>query len=422
MSRVSIEGPVAGALWEVLAAAENAAPVDAVEAVTAQLVASLGATSASFLVADLSGRAFVRLAHVPAGPAPGTRLRDQEAATALPFDGGPQEQAVRSQRIQVHPRQGSQVVIAPVTERGEAIGLLEITLPADPDEVALDAIAKGAHALAFVVIAARRHTDLFEWGQRTTPFSLAAEIQRRLLPSAFTCEASAFALSAWLEPSASIAGDTFDYSLARDTLSMSITDAMGHGVNSALLATLGVSSLRNSRRQGLSLTDQASYANQALSTNPPGGFGFVTGLLAQLDLRTGVLAMVNAGHVLPLLVRDGTVESVILPVNRPFGMIREEIYRATEVRLRAGDRLVLLTDGMLERRAAALDLTTRLRELTGTHPREVVRALADAALEVAGPVLSDDASLLVLDWYDGHEGPRSTRSGADPDRASTPVE
>jgi hypothetical protein len=50
-------------------------------------------------------------------------------------------------------------------------------------------IAAAGHALAYVIIANRRHTDLFEWGQRTTPFSLAAEIQRRLLPSAFTCEA-----------------------------------------------------------------------------------------------------------------------------------------------------------------------------------------------------------------------------------------
>ena len=53
----------------------------------------------------------------------------------------------------------------------------------------MDDIAAAAHALAYVVIAARRHTDVFEWGQRTTPFSLAAEIQRRLLPSSYTCEA-----------------------------------------------------------------------------------------------------------------------------------------------------------------------------------------------------------------------------------------
>jgi hypothetical protein len=44
------------------------------------------------------------------------------------------------------------------------------------------------------VIANRRHTDLFEGGQRSTPFNLSAEIQRRLLPPAFTCEAGALTL------------------------------------------------------------------------------------------------------------------------------------------------------------------------------------------------------------------------------------
>ena len=155
--------------------------------------------------------------------------------------------------------------------------------------------------LAFVVIANRRHTDLFEWAQRSTPFTLPAEIQRRLLPAAFTCEAGAFTLSAWLEPAATIGGDTFDYSLARDVLHLSVTDAMGHGVASALTATLCVGSLRNTRRAGGSLLEQAAAANRALleHASSTGTEGFATGLLGRLDLRTGTLALVNAGHVPP---------------------------------------------------------------------------------------------------------------------------
>ena len=112
-----------------------------------------------------------------------------------------------------------------------------------------------------MVIANRRYTDLFEWGQRTTPFTLSGEIQRRLLPSSFTCEGSSFTLSGWLEPAANIGGDTFDYSIARHVLHFSVTDAMGHGVASALTATLGVGSLRNSRRRGVGLVEQAAAAN-----------------------------------------------------------------------------------------------------------------------------------------------------------------
>ncbi|MFI7575756.1 PP2C family protein-serine/threonine phosphatase [Micromonospora sp. NPDC049497] len=405
-------------LGNVLHAVEDAAPVDAVEAVTRGIGVDLGALWVSFLVADMSGRALVRLAHVPFGTRPGRRRQDEDVATVLPFDGGPQEQALRLQRVQVRSSGDDHVVMAPVTQRGEAIGLLEISLPVEPDNDALAEISRAAHALAFVVIAARRHTDLFEWGQRTTPFSLAAEIQRRLLPSSFTCEAGSFTLSAWLEPAASIGGDTFDYSLARNLLHLSITDAVGHGVHSALTATLCVGSLRHTRRRGHTLLDQAQAANSALIESPPGGFTFATGLLGRLDLRTGVLAMVNAGHPTPLLVRDGTVQPLALPVDPPFGVLRHGTYRTTDVPLRPDDRLILLTDGMLERGAARLDLPARLPGLTGLHPREVVRELGDAILDVAGPTLPDDACMLVLDWHGDHGDERSTMAGADPHRAS----
>jgi glycine cleavage system aminomethyltransferase T len=58
------------------------------------------------------------------------------------------------------------------------------------------------------VIANRRYADLFEWGQRSVPLSLAAEIQHRLLPGSFTCEAGQFTLAAWLQPAGEVGGDT----------------------------------------------------------------------------------------------------------------------------------------------------------------------------------------------------------------------
>ena len=95
----------------VLAAAEAASPVDAVEAVTRELGLALGATKVSFLIADLSGRALVRLAHVRLRTAegvdigtpvaPGERRAVEESATVMPFDGGPAELAVRTQEVQV---------------------------------------------------------------------------------------------------------------------------------------------------------------------------------------------------------------------------------------------------------------------------------------------------------------------------------
>ncbi|WP_285681848.1 PP2C family protein-serine/threonine phosphatase [Actinoplanes sp. NBRC 103695] len=413
------ESPASGAdLNDVLLAVEKAAPVDAVKAVTRTIGSNLDALWVSFLVADMSGRALVRLVHTTTGRVSGARRQDQDVALVLPFNGGPQEQALRTQQVLVE-RDGDQfVVLAPVTQRGEAIGLLEIALPSAPTETTVQQVSRAAHTLAFVVIANRRHTDLFEWGQRTTPFTLAAEIQRRLLPEAFTCEADSFTLSAWLEPAASIGGDTFDYSLARDLLHLSITDAVGHGVDSAITATLCVSGLRNARRRGATLLDQAQAANQAVLDNTPAGSLFATGLLGRLTLSSGVLDVVNAGHPTPLLVRDGRVEHVALSVNRPLGVLRHKPYRASSLQLLPGDRLVLVTDGMLERGAAAIDLPARLQDLTRLHPREVVRVLGDLVLDVAGPALPDDACLLVLDWYGGHGDTRSTTAGADPHRAS----
>ncbi|MGC4806828.1 PP2C family protein-serine/threonine phosphatase [Micromonospora sp. DT233] len=404
---------------EMLDAAENASPVDAVEAVTRELGAALGARSVAFLIADLSGRALVRLAHAPPGD-PGAGRRDgDEVARVLPFDGGPVEQALRTQTVRVVAQPDGWTVLAPVTDRGEVIGLLEMILPAEPAERALEEIARTAHLLAFVVIANRRHTDLFEWGQRTTPFTLSGEIQRRLLPSAFTCEGSSFTLSGWLEPAASIGGDTFDYSVARDVLHFSVTDAMGHGVASALTATLGVGSLRNNRRRGAELVEQADAANADVAAHSAGSGSFITAVIGRLDLRTGVCALLNAGHVPPLLVRDGETRVLALPANFPLGMFDDEDYRSAEITLRPGDRLVVVTDGMRERNAASLDLPAMLGSITDLHPREAVRALADAVLEVSGPALADDATLFIVDWHGGHGDERRSCAGADQARASS---
>ncbi|MFI5916547.1 PP2C family protein-serine/threonine phosphatase [Dactylosporangium sp. NPDC051541] len=403
-----------------LGAVEDAAPVDAVEAITRELAKALDARSASFLIADFGGRALVRLAHAASGDAGGhdVRRRHDEVATVLPLDGGPMEQTLRTQEPQVFAGGDAWTVWAPVTERGEAIGLLELVLPVEPAVGALVELGRVAHLLGFVVIANRRHTDLFEWGQRTTPFNLSAEIQRRLLPGAFTCEAGAFTLAGWLEPAASIAGDTFDYSLARDLLHFSLTDAMGHGVASALTATLGVGSLRNTRRQGRTLVEQAQAANAAVAEHAGAGSSFLTAVLGRVDLASGVCTLINAGHLPPLLVRDGDVEPVRLPKNFPLGMLPDSTFVGADVPLRAGDRLVIVTDGMTERRAAQLDLHAEVRRVAGLHPREATRALADAVLAVAGPVLADDATLLIIDWYDEHILGRRSRSGADSDRAS----
>jgi serine phosphatase RsbU (regulator of sigma subunit) len=295
-------------------------------------------------------------------------------------------------------------------------------LPDEPATELVAEIAQLAHLLAFVVIANRRHTDLYEWGQRTRPLSLSAEIQHRLLAGPQTCEARAFTLAGWLEPAAAIAGDTFDFSLARDVLHLSITDAMGHGVAAALDATLCVSSLRNTRNEGAMLLEQITSANQALAEHATSRRieDFVTGLIGRLDLRTGMLSLVNAGHVAPYLARGSRVTDVDLPVNLPLGLFADVAYRSGQITLQAGDRFVLVTDGMLERHAAGLDLAQAISDTRVLHPREAVRTLADDVLAATGGVLRDDATVLCLDWYGEHGRDRDSRHGADRTRSSKP--
>jgi serine phosphatase RsbU (regulator of sigma subunit) len=417
-------------VWQVLAAADAASPVDAVEAVAAELGAAFGAEAVSFLIADMSGRALIRLAHVPLQARVGADRRDhEERATAFPFDGGPAEQTLRTQTVQVLPPEDAAgtsdrwQVLAPVTERGDVLGLIEMTLASEPSAETVRAIAEVAHLMSYVVIANRRHTDLFEWGQRTRPFTLSAEIQQRLLPYSRCCEATAFTLVGWLEPAASIGGDTFDYSLARDVLHLSLTDSMGHGVGSAITATVCVASLRGSRRIGAALVEQAQDANTSLCRHASvgGTDDFATGLLGRVDLTTGALEIVNAGHVPPFLLRSGQVSTVALQPDLPLGMFADTTYGSTRVALVPGDRIVFVTDGMLERNVARADLPATLAETRSLHPREAVREMADMALEAAGHALTDDATVLCLDWHGSHHRDRASTAGADSDRASDPL-
>jgi serine phosphatase RsbU (regulator of sigma subunit) len=136
-------------------------------------------------------------------------------------------------------------------------------------------------------------------GQRSVPLSLAAEIQHRLLPAAYTCEADQFSLAAWLEPAGNIAGDTFDFSLERETLHLSMTDAMGHSVQAAMLAPVLVGALRNGRRAGVDLAEQARLASAGVAEQFHRN-EYVTGQLVRVDVQTQTAEIVNAEHPLPL--------------------------------------------------------------------------------------------------------------------------
>ncbi|MFF0191118.1 PP2C family protein-serine/threonine phosphatase [Streptomyces sp. NPDC005244] len=395
-----------------LQAAEAAPPVESLDVVARILRDRLGAVAVSFLITDFTGSSVVRLG------AAGS-IETDERARRIPLEGTVYDDVIRTQRPAVENGvRGAQTqIVTPVSNRGDAIGLLELFLPARPDAEMMREIGETAHALAYIVIANRPFTDLYQWGRRTLPLSLAAEIQHRLLPSSLACEAAQFAVAGALEPAAHVGGDTFDYVLDHDTVQLSITDAMGHDVQAALLATLAVGALRRARRAGADLVEQARQADQAMREHNQRGY--VTGQLLRINLRDGGTEFVNAGHPWPLRLRDGQVQQIAPKVDLPFGVRPPHAYRMQKVDLRPGDRLVMLSDGMLERNATSLDLPDLIVRTRALHPREASRTLIGAVVDAGQGQLKDDATVICLDWHGTDHSRRIADTGADLTTASS---
>ncbi|MFC4942973.1 PP2C family protein-serine/threonine phosphatase [Pseudonocardia sp. GCM10023141] len=386
--------PVRELLGELLGELDLAAPYELVEVCDAWLRRRVGARWSRLLLVDYSQTI---LEPVPeSGSGPGERHVVAEGPAGLCY---------REQRVVGSTgAEGSDAVLfVPVTIRAERLGVLMVGLDHPVGGTVEDLLTDASRVLAHVLASARRYTDRFEMLRRRKDLGLAAEIQWELLP-VLAYELPAFSIAGALEPAYDIGGDTFDYAVSSTRLTISITDAVGHGLRAALLGSLAVTAMRNARRSGEGVLAQAEAANQHLTEQFPGA-SFVTGQLMEIDVVSGEAVVINAGHPAPLLLRGGVVEEVELSPEPPLGLKTGPAYRLQRLGLRHGDRLLLLTDGIAEaheRGSPAFGLervVELLLERRRLPPAEFVRHLTGEVQEFRGGDLSDDATAVCLDWH-----------------------
>jgi hypothetical protein len=378
-----------------LPALDRVFPTDLVGMLDRFLGEFAGADRIDLLLADYDLRFLVCLRHdTPSVPAEVQPIGDTDAgrafatqATVAVYDGG------------------RTTLYLPVSLRAERLGVLRVEISGPVPADTLEGLAQVATVVGYVVFAAGRFTDIYEQARRRKTLGLDAEMQWTLLPvRAFSC--AEFDIAGHLMPAYHVGGDCFDYSVETDALHLSVTDAMGHGVSASLLDGLTVGALRNSRRGGASVAEQAQTAH-AVVHQQFGGAQFVTALIARLDIDTGQSTMVSAGFPPVHRLRAGRAERIVLSAQLPLGLFPDTAYRAERLELHPGDRLLFTSDGVIEAGPSRAQpfgddrLDTLLLATAQYPPHEAVRHILQTVSDYEQGEFRDDATVLCLDWHGG---------------------
>ncbi|MGW3334091.1 PP2C family protein-serine/threonine phosphatase [Streptomyces rubiginosohelvolus] len=325
------------------------------------------------------------------------------------YDSAPGRAFGAQEPVCVYDRSESVVTVyLPVSVRGDRLGILSVTVPVEEGgELAADVVEElqdCADALAHEVVVAERDTDLFLQARRAERLTLAAEMQWQLLPGR-SCTRPEYSLGAQLEPAYAIFGDCFDWSASADDLYVTVSNGMGEGIGAALLTNLAINALRNARRAGLSLADQAHLADQAVYGQHRGK-QYLSTLLFRFHLPTGDVEIIDAGSPRVWRVREGVVEPIDLEAQMPLGMFEDTDYVPQHFRVEPGDRLLFISDGVYDalspggekyslRALAASMRSTRLLPAPQV-PRVMLQELLGH--RGSGPA-ADDSLVMCLDWH-----------------------
>lgn len=174
----------------------------------------------------------------------------------------------------------------------------------------------------------------------------ARQIQQAALPGVFPARPD-FDLYAAMHTAREVGGDFYDfYLLDRYTLVFLIADVSGKGIPGAMIMMRAKTLLKDSTESGRPIDQVFDRVNRKLCDDT--GM-FLTARMGRLDLRTGELTYVNAGHNPPLLRRrDGRFEYLRTQPNLVLAGLEDTHYRIQTLQLGPGDALYLYTDGVTE--------------------------------------------------------------------------
>lgn len=241
----------------------------------------------------------------------------------------------------------------------------------------------------------------------------AYEIQLGMLPAGPSLfpKLSTLDVCARMAVVKSVGGDFYDaFPLDERRVCVAIGDVSGKGMPAALFMIRTVTLLRAELLKSDDLAACVSRFNTALcDTNI--SHMFVSLIVMRIDVIDGTVDYVNAGHS-PMLVSNGGEPFVAVDDSNGLiaGVLGDTIYHAGVMRLTAGDRMVLYTDGVTEARNderhfyGLRRLTQFLAKFYSNEPARLVDGIFDDVHAFAGGIpQSDDITIVALDYHPTHE-------------------
>lgn len=235
--------------------------------------------------------------------------------------------------------------------------------------------------------------------------TIAAHTQNELIPHVFPPfpQRKEIDLHAFLQPARQVGGDLYDYFLQGNNLFFCIGDVSGKGVPASLFMA-ATRYLFRSVAANMPLTQAVEHMNRSLCTDNSQCM-FVTFWFGCLNLCTGKLEFINAGHNSPLLIQGNEIHYMPASGNMPLGVMEDAEFDSEKLDLHPGDTLFLYTDGLTE----AMDVQHQpygeeaalesIKLCTGKEAREIVSRMTERVLQyAAGTEQSDDITLLCLNY------------------------